>query len=207
MASTEQSGTTWRRVVGIVLLVVALLLLLEAVLIVGDGLRDRPGRADVALVLGNAVDAQNRPSARLQARLDRTAEGYRHGDFPCVIASGGVEPGGHDEAAIMRDYLAAHGVPAERIIADNQGINTYASARFTAQTMRARGWRSVYVVTQYYHVPRARLALTRFGVKTVYSAHARFFEPTDAYALLREMVGYVKYSLRGYDVPRSPGRN
>lgn len=189
----------------VVLLVIgAVAGLVEASLIVGDGLRDRPGRADVALVLGNAVDAQDRPSPRLRARLDRTVEGYRHGDFPVVIASGGVEPGGHDEAASMRAYLIAHGIPANRIIADNQGINTFASARFTAQTMRERGWKSAYVVTQYYHVPRARLALTRFGVKTIYSAHARFFEPMDAFALLREMAGYVTYTLRSYDVSGSP---
>ena len=131
-------------------------------------------------------------------------EAYRHGDFPVVIASGGIEPDGQDEAAVMRAYLVAHGIPAANVIADNQGINTFASARFTAQTMRARGWQSAYVVTQYYHVPRARLALRQFGVRTVYSAHARYFEAYDAFALLREMVGYVKYALRSYDRPGEP---
>ena len=178
--------------------------LLEAALIVGDGLHDRPGRAEVALVLGNAVEADGRPSARLQARLDRAVEGYRHGDFPFVIASGGIEPGGQDEAAVMRGYLAAHGIPTANLIADNQGINTYASARFTSQIMHERGWKAVCVVTQYYHVSRARLALTRFGVHPVYSVHARYFEVYDAFAILREMAGYVKYSLRGYDVPAPP---
>ena len=138
--------------------------LIEAAAIVGDGLRDRPGHADVALVLGNAIDPDGRPSARLRARLDRAVEGYRHGDFPVVIASGGIEEGGEDEADVMSRYLVANGIPAVDVIADNQGVNTFASARFTARLMRTRGWKSVCVVTQYYHVPRARLALRRFGV-------------------------------------------
>ena len=175
--------------------------LIEAAVIVGDGLRDRPGRADVALVLGNAIEPDGRPSARLAARLDRAVEGYRHGDFPLIIASGGIEEGTWDEADVMSRYLVANGVPAADIIADNQGINTFASARFTARLMRERGWKSACVVTQYYHVPRARLALRRFGVGTVYSEHARFFEGRDPFSILREMAGNVTYRLRKYDPP------
>ena len=100
----------------------------------------------------------------------------------------------------MSRYLIAHGVPAADVIADNQGVNTFASARFTARLMRERGWGSVCVVTQYYHVPRARLALRRFGVGTVYSEHAWFFEVRDPFSILREMAGNVTYRLRKYDL-------
>ncbi len=175
--------------------------LIEAAVIVVDGLRDRPGHADVALVLGNAVDPDGQPSARLRARLDRAVEGYWHGDFPVVIASGGIEEGARDEADVMSRYLVANGVPAADIIADNQGVNTFASARFTARLMHERGWKTVCVVTQYYHVPRARLALRRFGVETVYSEHARFFEARDPFSILRETAGNVTYRLRTYDLP------
>ena len=173
--------------------------LIEAAVIVGDGLRDRPGHADVALVLGNAVELDGRPSARLAARLDRAVEGYRHGDFPLIIVSGGIEEGTRDEADVMSRYLVANGIPPAKVITDNQGINTFASARFTAQLMHERGWKTVCVVTQYYHIPRARLALRRFGVGTVYSEHARFFEARDPFSILREMAGNVTYRLRKYD--------
>ena len=157
--------------------------------------------ADVALVLGNAVESDGQPSARLRARLDRAVEGYRHGDFPRIIASGGIEEGARDEAEVMSRYLVANGVPATDVIADNGGVNTFASARFTARLMRERGWQSVCVVTQYYHVPRARLALRRFGVGKVYSEHAHFFEVRDPFSILREMAGNVTYRLRRYDPP------
>ena len=176
---------------------------LELAFIVLDGRHDRPGHADVALVLGNMVDPDNRPYPMLQSRLDRALELYRQGDYPFIIVSGGFDVPGGDEAAGMRAYLVAKGVPAEKIIVDSQGINTYASARFAAWLLRERGWRSVYVVTDYYHVPRARLALRRFGVGTVYSAHSRDTEPGNPYHLLHEMAGLVEYALRRYDSPAS----
>ena len=87
----------------------------------------------------------------------------RRGEYPFVIVSGGYDKIGGDEATAMGNYLAAHGVPPERIIRDSHGVNTYESARFTARLLHERGWRSVCVVTHFYHVPRARLALRRFG--------------------------------------------
>ena len=191
----------WLRRAAGLLLAGVLAAALEAAYIVADGLHDRPGHADVALVLGNTVEANGQPSTLLRNRLDRALEGYRHGDYPLVLVSGGVGSPGGDEAAAMRAYLLAQGVPPERIIADNQGRNTYASARFTARLLRQHGWRSVCVVTQYYHVPRARLALRRFGVGTVYTEHAHDAEPGNLYHLLREMAGMVKYALRSYGDP------
>ena len=169
-----------------------------------DGLRDRPGTTDVILVLGNTVEADGTPSARLRARLDRTLEAFRARVAPVVIVSGGIDARGHDEAAVMREFLVTRGVEAASVVADNQGVDTYASARFTAQWLRAHGGRSVCVVTQYFHVPRSRLALRRFEVGTVRSAHARYFAWRDLYSLPRELLGYIKYSLRRYEATDQP---
>jgi uncharacterized SAM-binding protein YcdF (DUF218 family) len=63
--------------------------------------------------------------------------------------------------------------------------------------MRENDWRSALVVSQYFHVPRMRLAMKRSGVATVFSAHARYFELRDVYSTAREVVGYGAYFLRG----------
>lgn len=167
------------------------------------GLRDQVGKADVALVLGSKVELDGTPSPRLRARLDRTVELYRDGYFPAVIVSGGTGIEGFDEAAVMRDYLVAQGIPAERIILDSDGVTTFASARNTLRIARQQQqpFGSVFVVTQYFHIPRSRLALNRFGIKTVYSAHAHHFELRDIYSAPRELVGYVSYLFRRYDDP------
>jgi len=65
--------------------------------------------------------------------------------------------------------------------------------------MRARGLRSVVAVSQYYHLTRTKLALRRFGVADVHGAHAPIeLELREPWSLLRELVGYYRYLLRGY---------
>jgi len=183
----------------LVLVPVAVLFIGTAVLVV-SGLNDRIGKADIALVLGNKVELDGTPSPRLRARLDRTVELYREGYFPTVIASGGIGVEGFDEALVMKNYLVAQGIPEDRVIVDNSGANTFMSAKATRDLMTQRQLTRVMVISQYYHLPRSRLALERFGVPTVYSAHARFWEARDVYSAVREAFGYVSYALRSYEV-------
>ena len=166
------------------------------VVLLADGFRDELGKADVGLVLGNTVHQDGTPSRRLAARLDRTAELYGAGLFPIVITSGGRGREGWYEGTVMRDYLVERGVPAEKIIVDNQGLTTMASALNTRRILQERGLSSVLVVTQYFHIPRSKLALRRVGLPTVYSARARYFESRDLYSIPREVAGYVAYSFK-----------
>jgi vancomycin permeability regulator SanA len=168
-----------------------------AILVIA-GLNDDLGHADVALVLGSKVETDGTPSARLRARLDQTLACYRAGYFPEVIVSGGIGKEGHDEAAVMRDYLVGHGIPAEHILMDNNGITTFASARNTRDIAQQVNFHTVFVISQYFHIPRARLALHRFGFATVYSVHAPYFEERDVYSAPREFLGYLSYLVRRY---------
>jgi vancomycin permeability regulator SanA len=184
----------------ILALVVAFLA--ATVALVAAGLQERIGHADVALVLGSKVNADGTPSARLRARLDRTIELYQAGWFPKIIVSGGRQ--GPDEAAVMRDYLLAHGIPAAALIVDNSGVNTFTSAFDTLQISHSLKFQSVFVVSQYFHIPRARLALSRFGLADVYFAHPHFFELRDLYSSPREVPACVSYYLRSYKVAAAP---
>jgi vancomycin permeability regulator SanA len=164
-------------------------------LIALSGLRDDVHPADVAVVLGNEVRADGTPHPRLAARLDAALALYDSGVVKNVIVSGGVGASGFDEAAVMKSYLAERGVPADRIVADSLGVTTGATATNTAPILRRKGWSSVVVVSQYFHVPRCRLAMRRVGITPVYSAHARYFELRDLYSTAREVVGYPAYLL------------
>jgi vancomycin permeability regulator SanA len=173
--------------------------LLGAVLIVVDGLRDDIHPADVAIVLGNTVESDGRPSARLRARLDKAVELYRGGLFEHVIVSGGTGVEGFNEAEVMKRYLVSQGVPEGRIIADGEGLTTSLTARNAAQVMKERGWQSALVISQYFHISRTRLAVESYGVRPVYSAHAEYFELRDVYSIAREVIGYGAYLVRRYD--------
>jgi vancomycin permeability regulator SanA len=163
------------------------------------GLNDNIDRADVAVILGNTVNPNGQPSARLQARLDKTIQLYRQGIFKNAIVSGGVGKEGVDEAVVMKQYLVANGLPTERIYVDSQGNNTYLTAKRTAQFMTEHRWQSAIAISQYFHLPRTKLSLQRFGIKNVYTAHADFFELRDLYSTVREVFSYCYYQMRSFE--------
>lgn len=99
----------------------------------------------------------------------------------------------------MAAYLIGHGVPAEKIVVDSEGVNTEASARNTARLLKERSGRSVMVISQYFHISRAKLALRKSGVQEVYSAHAYLFDLRDLYSIPREVVGFLYCYFRGSD--------
>ena len=164
------------------------------------GCQDDLRPADAAVILGNRVWPDGRPSPALAARLDEGLVIWRAHRVRALIVSGGVEAGGRlggagDEARVMRAYLLAHGVPDTAIIADPFGDNTELTGRNTAAILRARGWTSVIAVSQFYHVPRTRLALRRAGLTDVRGAHARYLTWKDVFALPREVVAWPVYWL------------
>ena len=160
------------------------------------GLFDHVGHADVGIVLGNTVNLDGQPSDRLQARLRKTAELYEKGYFPFIIVSGGMGKEGFDEAAVMRGVLIHDGVPAQNILLDPEGKTTYLTAKNSARIMQERGMKSAFIVSQYSHLPRARLAFHHFGVLPLYYAHANYFELRDVYSAAREVFGIAFYAWR-----------
>jgi uncharacterized SAM-binding protein YcdF (DUF218 family) len=192
--SSKPSRRRRRRLLSLTLLTAVILS--PAVAIVVDGLFDDVRPSDVGVVLGNKVNPDGRPSPMLQARLDEALALYRRGLFPMVMVSGGVGKEGFDEAAVMKAYLVARGVPAGAVITDNKGVNTWATAQNASALMRAKGWRSCLVVSQYFHISRSRLALRRQGVRDIRTAHARYFALRDLYSIPREVAGYRSYLMR-----------
>ena len=176
--------------------ITAAVLLAGTAFLVVDGLRNRIGTAEAGLVLGSKVEVDGNPSTRLRARLERTLELYQAGRFPLVIVSGGTGKEGFDEALVMRNFLVAGGIPLDRVVMDSQGNTTFLSAENTAEILRQRKLQSVLLVSQYFHLPRARLALQRCGVTAVYAAYPVFFEWRDLYSIPREVAGYASYLFR-----------
>ena len=184
----------------IVILVVLLLLLfwfvVHSALIVIDGLNDELEKVDVAVVMGNKVELDGKPSLRLKSRLDKTYELYKEGYFEHVVTTGGVGVEGFDEAKVMRDYLVKAGIPSERIIVDSNGYNTYLTAKNTLMLMDDYHFESVMIISQFHHISRSKLIFSKMGISNVYSAHANFFEARDLYSIFRDFFAFYKYLLK-----------
>jgi len=180
--------------VAVLMVLLAPLALVIAILL--DGLADNVTKSDVGIVLGSKVMPDGTPSPRLQARLDKAGELFQLGMFKYVIVSGGIGKEGRSEARVMAEYLASQKqVPHEAIILDEYGNTTQATAQNSAAIMKERGLTSAVVVTQYFHITRSRYALRRSGIATVCSAHARYFEMRDLYAIGREAIALPVYWL------------
>ncbi len=169
------------------------------------GIRDDIGNADVIVVFGNKVHVDGTVSKRLKARLDRAWELHSTGKAPAVIVSGGLGYEGHEEALVMRQYLINRGIPGDAIIVDKDGYDTYRTARNGAAFMSRQGLSSAILVTQYYHIVRARMAFRAFGVKTLHHACAKMGpEPREPLTLVREFLAFYYYLSRyPFSSPRS----
>jgi len=161
------------------------------------GLTAQPAPADVAIVFGNEVNAKGVASPRLAARLQAARSLYEKRMVRYVIVSGGVGKAGFDEASVMRSDLISAGVPESAIVADSRGTNTRRTGENAAALMRRRGWQSADVVTQFFHVARARWACRRMGIRVVGAAVPRYFEWRDLYSTFREAVALPIYAWRG----------
>jgi vancomycin permeability regulator SanA len=165
-----------------------------------DGFSDEPHAADVAVILGNKVHRDGRLSRKLKSRLDRGLSLYREGPVKTLIASGALGKEGYQEAFVMAEYLRKQGVPSHAVIEDPQGVNTFYTAKNTLQLMKKRGFSSVVVVSNAYHISRCKLAFRRFGLQHVYGAHASYPDWFAWWSIGREFVAFYVYLVRSYQV-------
>jgi uncharacterized SAM-binding protein YcdF (DUF218 family) len=153
--------------------------------------------ADVILVLG-AAEYRGRPSPVFKARLDHALELYRRGLAPRVLTSGGA--GGDPvftEGGVGRSYLVGNGVPSEAIIVEPEAESTAQSMAAVAEIMRRMGLRTCILVSDGYHIFRAKRMLAEQGLK-VYGS-PRPAPPEEGsrqwWLYARQAVGYLLWEV------------
>ncbi|NUT54106.1 MAG: DUF218 domain-containing protein [Saccharothrix sp.] len=140
--------------------------------------------APVALVLGAGLTPEGTPSAFLAGRLDVAADLYRRGKVEVLLVSGDNSTVGYDEPSAMRDYLIAAGVPADVVVADYAGFDTWDSC---TRAKRIFGVERATVVTQEFHLPRAVALCRSAGIDASGVGHDTSQWPTTtAYGYARE---------------------
>lgn len=179
------------------LVLIVLWISLHMVVITWQGLQNDPHPADVAIVLGNRVYADGSLANWTKGRVDRALELYREGKVKRIFCSGGL--GGEDhfpEGTAMRNYLLAQGVPDSAVVADNEGVNSYATAVDFNAWNEERKYRKVIVVSQFYHISRSVYILRKTGFQgAIYSASSKQYQFKDLFGTLREVPAFYKYML------------
>jgi uncharacterized SAM-binding protein YcdF (DUF218 family) len=155
--------------------------------------RDEARRADVILVLG-AAEYSGRPSPVFRARLDHALDLYGRGLAPRIMTTGGA--GGDrvfTEGGVGRSYLIGHGVPSERIVVESEAESTAESTAMAAEIMHRMGLHTVIVVSDGYHIYRAKRMLNFAGLKVYGSPRKEAIrEPWhERWNYLKQAVGYL----------------
>lgn len=182
----------WKIIVG----VLVAWLFLHIVYITIDGLWGYSGSADMAIVLGNRVDADGSLSPSLKGRVDEALTLYRQERVTRIMVSGGrgMKAGHYPEGLAMKQYLVAQGVPANRIVEDNDGENTYLTARDFLPVADSLKIHSVIAVSSFYHITRIKYIIRKVGFRgEVHSDASQDFFWSDLFGVLRDSAAFYKY--------------
>jgi uncharacterized SAM-binding protein YcdF (DUF218 family) len=190
-------------------------------------------RADAVLVLGGGLRPALPPRRGVEVNEagDRLLTGVslvRRGLAPVLVVSGGrvgfnagdPAPSEADTAARLAGEL---GVPADRIVRSGDPRNTGEEAEAIDRLARARGWRSLLLVTSASHLPRSlatferrtRLRITPVATDFLLPARGAYGTPTLASVtmdllpsasalelttqMLKEHLGRLAYRWRGWE--------
>ncbi|NLK02250.1 MAG: DUF218 domain-containing protein [Clostridiaceae bacterium] len=149
----------------ILLLFIGLLLINRTVVRTGRArirdLAELERNLDAIIVPGCKVDPDLTPSPMLKDRLDGAIELYQAGISERIIVSGDSSEKAHNEPWVMRNYLAAAGIPPEAIFIDRDGIDTYDTV-FRARAIF--GVRTGVIATQTFHLERALYIADRLEI-------------------------------------------
>jgi uncharacterized SAM-binding protein YcdF (DUF218 family) len=137
-------------------------------------LEDRPADAEAIVVFSAGVYPPEGPRARAELDEDslhrclESARLYAQGPHcPVVVSGGQVEPDapGPSYAAVMKDFLQQHGVPAADLLAEENSRTTYENAVECARILKAKDIHRVVLVADAVDMRRAAACLRKQGIE------------------------------------------
>lgn len=131
------------------------------------GQRDRAGPAPVIVVLGAAVNAGGVPGPSLRARTLHAVALYRRGVAPYLLFTGGVGTFAPAESQAAALLARRHGVPQSAILREDTSTSTWENIEQATRICRAHGWSRVVVVSDAYHLWRARRNFAAMGIEAL----------------------------------------
>jgi vancomycin permeability regulator SanA len=118
----------------------------------------------VALIFGAGILNNETPSVILKNRLDIGLNLYNEKKIKAIIVSGDNSNSNYNEPAVMRDYLVSKNVPTNLIFEDFGGVRTADSCYRTKNYFNVK---EVYLITQEFHIPRARYLCDSLGLESI----------------------------------------
>ncbi len=179
-----------RQVILLVLVLWAWVVLVMVLVINAYGKVDHAQPADVIIVLGAGLQADNTPGPALIRRAGHAADLWKAGYAPTIICSGG-NPGHNKrtEADACAEVLRGHGIPSEAIVLEDQSRSTEENAFDSKVIMDTHGWQTAIIVSDQFHLFRANRLFRNAGIPAVTSPAAPDPSPLEYWVYVaREVV-------------------
>lgn len=166
-----------------------------------------PVPADAIVVFAGGVGESGQAGGGYQERVKTAVELYQAGFAPRLIFVSGYTFV-FREAEIMRDLALSLGVPVSSILLETAPANTYEDVLRVRDTLRARAWRRILLVSSPYHMRRALLVWAKQAVEveviptpvaqSQFYAHGRGASLEQVQGIVREYLAIAYYFQKGW---------
>jgi uncharacterized SAM-binding protein YcdF (DUF218 family) len=166
----------------------------------GSPLQPTPSRPTDAIVVlssgtyfANASHPEPEEGFETFLRSSHAALYFHRHPQPVVVSGGAVDTGDPAPADLMRLHLLRRGVPDSMITVENRSRTTYENALDTARILLPKGIRRIALVTEGFHMTRARLCFRKQGFDVIAEACCyRTLEPRTVSDLLVPSIWAIK---------------
>ncbi|MEI6713887.1 MAG: YdcF family protein [Verrucomicrobiota bacterium] len=156
--------------------------------------RRAEGVYDAIIVAGCRVYPDGRPSPALEWRVRKAVELWEKGAAPRVVFTGGVGDFPPAEAEASARLAQELGMPRTVMLLEDRSTSTIENARNAAAELPAAAQMRVLVVTDAYHVFRARRLFAEFFGK-VDAVGSTYGVVSRVRGAFREVLALCKYAL------------
>jgi len=161
--------------------------------------------ADYVILLGGGIDKNGKLPKSVIMRAEKTAEYLQHNkNAVCVVTGGTLKWLPFAEAPELKRQLVARGIEAERVLVEDQALDTIQNFQLSCELLaNERGVSEseilnskIIVVTTHFHLRRAERLAKRMGFKNIKGIPSKCPAFSIPMNYVREICAYIKLNLR-----------
>lgn len=128
--------------------------------------KDNPVKSDAIVVLGARVIKNSAPNPCLVSRINHGVVLHKEKIASKMIFTGGNDvEDGKNEAEEMKKMAEAQKVSVENILLEPNATSTYENLLYTKELMEKNKIKSIVIVTEPFHSPRASLIASKLQIE------------------------------------------